>query len=442
MVFCLLLAGSCYALWRVKAFASAQPDQPALLNTFSSGVEIVRKGLVQPELPTPETVLYEGDTLKTSTNAPPGVVAKLTLFDGSEVEIWAGSQLKLERIQTTRFSTRNQQVAIRLVQGQIRLNLASPSTRQYQDVEYNVFVQQENQSQEQAVLELGGTYRIRLLERNAPSTSLLEQLALESKTSSEYVVEKGVMTVAYANETVDLMAGQRTTVHKSRLEPPQATEWQFVRDSNFDVFSEREYNNTTIITTADILKSDTWYVYGSPSPGATPDGYFAITSGCLERTGVDPSECRVPLKTVAQFRRNEPLGHEKSFTTGITQNLQLDVTPFKQVSLEFNGRITLQSLDRAGDKGVECALGIEIDYTTQNNLLASQTYCFYARDEGIGELSNESYITSIKIPLEQWQTQKIDLLEISTLRRINSIRIYGNGHDYVSEVANVRLVAR
>ena len=219
LVFCVLMVGLCYGIWRVKAFAQSQPAKPATLQNVVSGVDILRKGLAQYELPSPpETVLFEGDTVRVSPSAPPGKAATITLFDGSSIDLWAGTTITLDKVQTTRFSTRNQQVAIRLQQGLIRLELAPRATQQYQDVEYNVLVEHAGQPLEQANLDLGGIYRVRILDAALPTTTASERVALGSRIETEYVAEKGGLTLGIAQQHTRINAGYRTRISQGQIE--------------------------------------------------------------------------------------------------------------------------------------------------------------------------------------------------------------------------------
>ncbi len=450
LAFCVLMIVLCYGIWRVKAFAQSQPAQPATLQNVVSGVEILRKGLVQYELPAPpETILFEGDSVRVTASAPPGKAATITLFDGSQIDLWAGTTLTLDKVQTTRFSTRNQQVAIRLQQGLIRLQLAPRATQQYQDVEYNVLVERAGQPLEQANLDLGGIYRVRILDARQPTTTASERASLGNQIESEYVAETGGLTLGIARQNTRINAGYRTRISQGQISAPVAAEWQFIRDGNFRQFSEREYNNNTLpYTITDVVRADTWRVYGDPSPGATNDGFFYVVGGCFRRNSTDANICLRPLINVAQFSRDKNAtieDHPTSFKTAITQTVDLDITPYSSLEINFDGRIYAQSINKAGFIGEECALGIELHFTTPSNIPGLHTYCFYARNEPseTGTESNKEYITSQFVPLRQWQTLTLDLNAIrGKIRRIDYVTFYGNGHDYISEIANVQLIAR
>ncbi|KPL86216.1 hypothetical protein [Herpetosiphon geysericola] len=450
LAFCLVIAGSCYLAWRVKAFARTQPAEPGTLDTYISGIEIIRAGLVQPELPTPpKTVIYQGDRINVSSTAPAGIAATVTLFDGSKLDIWPGTSLIFEKVQTTRFSSRNQEVALRLESGLVRLRLASEASQQYQDVHFSVFVQQAGYSVEQALLKPGGSYRVRLLDANAPTTSASEQQRLKQTTISEYVVEQGGITLAYNSQSRSISNQQKLEIAQGSLSQPMPAEWQVARDSNFTDFTAQEYNNnaTVPVSVTNIVRADTWRVFGSLySPEAEEDGYFYIVGGCAQRSTEQPNNCLRPLINVAQFHRDstEGIDHTKSFRTGITQTIDLDTTAYSDLELSFTGRIYEQSLNRAGDIGEECALAIAIFYYNPADQLGSTTYCFYARDDqGPGSISNKEYIRSIKLPFRQWTDQTIELKgDLSNMRRISHLEIYANGHDYISEITNIRLVAR
>jgi hypothetical protein len=450
LLFCLLMLGLCYGVWSIKAFALSQPAQPATLVQHVGGVEILRKGLAQYELPTPpQTVLYEGDAVRVARSAPPGVAAVVTLFDGSTIELWPGTRLTLEQVQTTRFSTRNQQVAVRIHSGQVRLRLTPRATQQYQNVRYSLLVERPGQAAEQTELEVGGAYRVRLVSADAPTTSASERATLKPDVlQTEYVADQGRMTIGFGELSQQLQPGEMAYAADGRLTAPARAEWQFLRDGHFTDFTEREYNNNTEpITETNLVRSDTWRVYGAPAAGQMPyGGIFSVVGGCARRNSVDATQCVQPLLNVAQFRRD--LTAEQDYTSGfktaITQTVGLDVTPYAQLSIKFTGRIYVQSLNRAGFIGEECALGVVVHYTNIADAAATQTYCYYANDaDGPGIISTKPDITSEYIPLRQWRDLSIDLAPLlPKMQRFDYIEIYGNGHDYISEVADVRLLAQ
>ena len=451
VLFCGLMVGLCYGVWRVKAFAQGQPDQPATLVHQVSGVEILRNGMAQYELPTPpQTVLYEGDTVRVAANVPPGIAATVTVFDGSRIELWPGTLITLDKVQTTRFSTRNQQVAVRLHSGLMRLHLTPPTTQQYQNVRYSVIVERPGQPTEQAELAVGGSYRVRILAADAPTTSASERMQLPKRDSrqTEYVSERGTITLGFGAASQRVEAGEMIRLVDEQVPVTAPAQWQFVRDTDFTAFSEREYNNNTeSYTKTDVVRADTWRVYGEKqSTDAPADGYFFVVGGCAERNTTDAT-CVQPLIKVAQFRRDTTanIDHTKGFKTAITQTLALDVTPYNNLHIQFTGRIYVQSLNRAGLQGTECALGVVVRYTDLANLPASQTYCYYAqdRDDTTDVVSDKAEITSQYIPLRLWQELNIDLAPIlPNMRRLDHLEFYGNGHDYVSEIANVQLFAK
>ncbi len=449
--FCLLTALSCYWVLRIRTFAVSQPEQPAELVSFVRGVDIYRRDLVQPEQPLPpSTILYEGDSVMVAESVAPGVAATVRLFDGSTIDLWPGTQLTLDEVQTTRFNKRNQRITLRVSKGLAAIHLAPPAIQLYSDVEYTLLVEVPGQPLAQAALTLGGTYRVRVLANAAPTTTASERAELAPKeTQIEFVTASGALQLLYGQSEATLKAGEKIHTQGDLLSSISPTSWQFIRDSQFGQFTQEQYNNTAVQSLdSNAIQSDTWFVSGEPyGPGAIADGFFSIVSGCLERRdGIDPSSCLQPLEHVAQFRRGPPPPeHLTSFKTAITQTIDLDVTPYDQLDLTFVGRIVEQKINRAGMIGEECTLGVELRFLDSTNSHATHTLCFYARDEdgppGTGTVSDKAYITSIKLEMGRWTPQSIDLKQlVPQMRRLESIEIYGNGHDYQSEIATVRLL--
>ena len=135
-------------------------------------------------------------------------------------------------------------------------------------------------------------------------------------------------------------------------------------------------------------------------------------------------------------------GNEKDATTGVNQDIGADVAAYRSVILEADVRIDYQSLSKGGANGTECPLFARVLYANSKQTGLQQNFCFWAFDNGSGEISAEPYIHSQRIEPKTWHHFNQDLRAlIPDLRVIEQLSFYSNGHDYDASVADVSLWA-
>lgn len=382
-------------------------------------------------------VLVEGDSVRTTATAGYGQVATIKLFDASQFDLWAGTELTLETMEVSRWNQDHFRVVMRQNRGYIRYDLAE--AQPYDQVQFQVLVGD-------AVIELtpGGSYSVEL---RPPARSVLrvdDGLAQEV----DVAVRSGSATVIGVDgEAVSLGSRERVTIDAAGspgLVVP--ARWDLVRDGGFSQFTEVEYNNTTV---ADPTRprSEYWHVYSGPDLPRENQGFFRLAQTCrppIVNNFCAPNERRV----AAWFYRSG--GQTSSFTTGIkqelgTQGLGVDISEFPSLRLSLWVRVLYQSLPDTGDRGVECPVMVRLiaKRTTPADPEEQRDYCVFVDEDAVAPMVREPGVTYYPVPLAEWALISFDLREQDKLpdfRYLRSIQIFAQGHDYDSRVTEVSLV--
>ena len=111
-------------------------------------------------------------------------------------------------------------------------------------------------------------------------------------------------------------------------------------------------------------------------------------------------------------------------------------------------RVIRQSIPNAGITNVECPVTVRIIFR-QNSPTDNQEQrfiCFYRNSTGRLIPPSGEFVYQAVDDLPSWYQVTFDLRDpklnlLESARYIESIAIYGNGHDYISEVTDVSLIA-
>jgi hypothetical protein len=152
------------------------------------------------------------------------------------------------------------------------------------------------------------------------------------------------------------------------------------------------------------------------------------------------------VANVGQFSRQG--GQSKSFGISIWQPLDLDVSEYPSLQLHAWVRIVNQSIAKAGEQGTECPMTINLKYKQKfpSDLEQNRYFCIYV-DETAADLPKDqkgSEFIYTPVHQNQWYNLKYELRNYESLKDsyyLQSIAIFANGHDYLSEISDVSLLA-
>ncbi|ACL26093.1 hypothetical protein [Chloroflexus aggregans] len=382
--------------------------------------------------------LGEGDVLRALPNAGYGQVASLRLFEGSQLDLWAGAELRLVELRTTRWHSGTLQITLEQTGGYIRYDLRGDQS--FQTVRFTVLV-----GDTRVELLPGGSYSIGLFPPERRVIRVDDRPALVA----DVAVRSGRATVTgVVGQAVRLTAGQRIEIDPAGLPGlPVPARWELIRDGGFSRFSEVEYNNTTRTDDPTLTRATTWQVSGTPSLPLAERGFFRLAAIC--RPPNETLVCRPEdWRTAAWFYRVG--GQVNGFVTSIRQNLGVqgtgvDVSEFRSLVFSLWARVDYQSLPAAGDRGTECPVMIRIvaRRTSPTDPDEERVVCIYtaASDDALRVRADGVFY--VRIEPSKWSQFRVDLRDSGWLpdyRYLRSVEIYANGHDYDSRVAEVSLI--
>jgi hypothetical protein len=382
--------------------------------------------------------LGEGDAVRALSTAGYGQVASIRLFDESQLDLWAGTQVRLRSLRTSRWNERVQEVVVAQDDGYVRYDIKAGQP--FQAVSFRVQIGL-------ATVELapGGSYSVEL----RASERVIDSVgAVLPAQIADVAVRSGSAVVVGANgDRVELGERQRVEVDPAGV-PSLAVpaRWDLVRDGGFTLFSELEYNNTTLNDEPGRAESRFWTIEATPTLPPEQRGYFRVAQICRPPliSRCEPNEQR----SAAWFYR---AGEQtNSFTIFATQRLGpegagVDISEYRTLTFSLWARVLEQSLRDAGDRGSECPVMVRIvgRRSSPSDPDVERVVCIYV-DDGDGEpRAREDTISYHPVRLAEWYELRIDLRSqdwIPDFRYLSRIQIFAQGHDYDSRVAEVSLV--
>jgi hypothetical protein len=382
--------------------------------------------------------IREGDTIRAAATAGYGQVASLVLPDESQVDLWAGAELAVDALRTTRWNTDTFSVVLRQHTGYARYDIAAD--QDYQQVSFQVGIGA-------ATVELtpGGSYSIDL-RRPVRQITLLDERA---PVTADIAVRSGSLVVLGSNgERVILGPRQRVEVDPTGIPgPPVPARWELIADGGFSQYTEQEYNNTTLEESPTILRSSTWQVSGTPTLPDEQRGFFRLSPICRPPAlnTLCPPEDR---RTAAWFYRAG--GQTQGFATFITQQLGpdgagVDISEYRTLTFSLWAQVLYQSLPDVGDRGTECPVMIRITGRRESpaDPDIERVVCVYTDIDDEAPRVKSDEVMYMRIDRLKWEPIRLDLRAeewMPDFRYLRRVQIYANGHDYDARVADVSLI--
>jgi hypothetical protein len=439
LVFCASLGTVLYFGWRYYNDATQQQGGVLIVRTnFIDSITWAPRGYARPSTVNDQQVLEEGGELRIArlVGSPYGQAASVRLFDQTVFDMWAGADILLDTLRTSRWSGKLQQVKVIQTNGYVRYDLSEGQP--YDDVRFQVVV-----GSTTIDLEPGGSYSVEVLPSNRQNH--FTEVAVEVPERVDVAVRNGQALVSGRGREVTLRTGEKVAIDTVGV-PGQvvAARWELIKDGTFVRYTSQEYNNTTIPLEeqAALVRSDTWKVTSERQfADDEANGYFQLTHLCAPLGG--PNSCPPAERlNIANFYRC--CGQTTPFLTGVRQDLDVDISEYRSLRLSFDLRILNQSLNRAGQGGVECPVTIRLSYKKENPADSEQAliWCFYAKDEEGGNQVAAEIFPQYVEPYE-WYHFEDELRRDKRLpdaRYLKEIIVYANGHDYNVEVTNISLI--
>lgn len=390
LILCALLG---YGLWHLRASVTG-PQGGNTLEAYTSAVSLIYAGEVRPiAVPLGKAVpLHEGETIQVEQRAPAGTAALITLWEGSTLQLYAGTQVTLRRLQATLYSGRLREVVLEVPAGRLLLGVARTGT--YQEARFVV-------QTPAALVELvpGGNYLLRV----GPGTEVAVRLG------------EARLWVAPDQPPVRITSGEKALVAAGT--PPQvgAAQWQLLRNGDFA--QGLAYWNFRSEQTAD---------------GGTVEATYLLDQ---QKIGEDWAW------TLELTRKG---GTEDRCLAILSQKIGEDLSPYLSVRLELDLRINYQSQPGGGPLGVDYPFNVAIRYHDAQGDSQQYIYGFYDHTEKGAKTDfpgteGEAHL----VPHYRWTHISLELLDLQPRPVfLDGIELFASGNDYESWVANVSLIAR
>lgn len=370
----------------------AVDDRPATLTVSSGTVLVAANGSNEP-IAVLDTRTIEGETLIQTDQSSRALIAFPAHAgpdspDLATMQVYNSAQVNLVESTTPRFplSSDPDRLVLEVRGGRMRINTADLQPRGlYTEVRTP-----------HATAYLGdGSYSVEV-----------------NNDQTQISTRQGEASVEASGRQATVAEGQRTviTVGQAPSEPVPSPE-NLIANGNFE----------------DPVGPPTWLVSRYPEDPS---------SGDVEITNADG-------RNAARFRRiNQPPTHTE---VGITQVLDRSVQDFEELVLQLDVLLRWQSLPGAGEQSSEFPLMLWLDYIDVYGNHQFWTHGFYYRDpsEQWVVTGGEKIQPNVWFPFESGNLfERLTMEGRPPPATINWIKIYASGHNYDSQVSEVRLIAR
>jgi hypothetical protein len=452
LVFCALVAAGALAGWRYYNESMVAVRGAEVRVHAPAGVAYQEKG--SSELTTPSTPcerklddatavcikLTEGGRVQAKSEAGYGPVASIVLPDGTRIaDMYAhptGADLTLSQYQVSQWTRQREIMKLAQAAGYVRYDIPATEGQPYAEVTYEVEITKGVSLR----LGGGGSYSVdvpRYDQQHPPALApsgkpLIAEVAVRDAGSAEVHTPGGVAIVR---------PGQKVQIDADKIaSQPLDARWQLIRDGDFPC--EKVTND----------HCGAWQRIGYMfDPSVTPaeqNAVFSVYRGCRPEK---PAFCgKDETVDIAQFYREG--NQSKSYGVGISQTLDLDISEYRTLRFSAWARIIKQTIPGAGIANIECPVTVEIWYKQDSPLGDQQkrSICVYMDDRETtsqatqlsGQLAGGFVYQSV--PPSTWYQIEFNLRDDSLLpkaRYLQVIRVVANGHDYISEVTDVSLLA-
>jgi hypothetical protein len=450
LFFCAIVASAGLAGWSYYTNAMERVEGGLVRVHVRAGVNFLARGSAKkltPDVPCSDNPagiidfcqsLNEGDYVQAVPDAGYGQVASIKLPDQTQVDMWAhptGADLTLQKYAVSRWSKQRQIVEFKQSAGYARYDIPSKDRSQYADVMYSVIISKTN-----AVhlgLAPGGSYSINV--PHAEDGRRVTRTDSGEPLLAEVAVRAGSVAVRTADGVVTAHPGEKIQVNEAGVASvPLPARWELIRNGKLDGWSA-------------VAKSDaagTWIQAFNPTDeNATEqerNGTFVIQQRCGPAT---PDNC-TPAEhaNIGQFSRQG--NQSRSFGVLIGQSLDLDISEYPSLELRAWVRVVNQSIAKAGTLGTECPMTIRLTFKQKSPSDTEQNryFCIYV-DETAADLPRDqkgSEFIYTPVHQGQWYNLKYVLRNYDSLKEayyLQSVVILANGHDYLSEITNISLLA-
>lgn len=445
MIFCAIVAGLCLSAWRYYTTAMTPIAGTNMRVHVPTGVYYQAKGSTRRDTPVkpcdipPSTDICqafdEDDRVIAVPQAGYGPVSSITMPDGMQVDLYpypSGADLMLKTYRVSRWTMDRHEVQFAQSAGYARYDIPDKIRQRYADLSYTVDISKEMS----VAMSPGGSYSVDVPKPDPGRPVRLTDAG--QPLLAEVAVRTGSAEVQSPNGTFAIMPNQKLQIDTNgQVSEPLPARWDLIRDGKFEQYAQGSYTKGLEAWVSNV------YPFDQSVTDAEKNGQTRIYKGCPPAT---PSFCSDNPAFLAQFQRQG--NQAKSFGNGVEQNLDLDVSEYRTLRFTMWARVVRQSVPNAGIANVECPVTVRILFKQSSPTDApEQRYiCFYRNSTGQLIPPAGQFVYQAVDDIPSWYQVTFDLRDpkynlLRSARYIQSIAIFGNGHDYISEVTDISLIA-
>jgi hypothetical protein len=382
--------------------------------------------------------LNEGDRVQAKPEAGYGPIASIVLPDDTRIaDMYAyptGADLTVTTYQASRWTQRRQELRFAQIAGYVRYDIPDNIGQPYEEVSYTVDIT----GGVALELTLGGSYSVDVphYDANHPPIGAPSGKPI----LAEVAVRAGSAEVRVPAGNIIVRPGQKVQIDIDKVASEALpARWQLIRSGAFPC--DKVQNNRCGAWERTSVQTDPTV----PIPEGNRSAVFTVYQTCRPEWPLFCTEDQT--MKAAQFYREG--NQQKSFGIGVHQNLDLDISEYPSLRLTMWARVIKQTIPGAGIANIECPVTIVLSYKRESpsDNPEFRTICVYQRDESdeaaqpSGQLDGPYVYQAV--PPSNWYRITYDLRAelLPDARYLDDINIYANGHDYISEVAEVSLIA-
>ncbi len=385
--------------------SNATRPRGGLVSSFLTGAQAQVRGKQRADWydVSVDSALNEGDTVRTGDDTR----MRITLFDGTLVELFANTVVTFDRLRASQYLERNATIALRQDSGRIAVTESSDSPFARTSI---------------TVGARGAT-----VEARQPGTSfrvlILPGLGTERDRTDVSVLDGGDVSVSGAGQEVTVANGQQTIVYAGSAPSPAAIKQTELLDNG-------DFKNA-----ARGQDPAHWEV-------KRDDG----GDGNLNRATWElvPDTIRGQPVTALHFVRTG--GNTDGDLVGMQQAIAFgELDEYDSVVLSADVKIVSQNLSGGGTVGSEYPMTFLVRYVTQRNDPVEKGFGFYMQNDA-GNPTQSATLIGAPVKPGEWTTVQFNLKDLKLVYpapyKIVNLFVYASGHDYDAYVANVSIVAK
>ncbi len=348
--------------------------------SLESGIVLFRDSVTSTVVNATDNMHFrEGDVVMVGQ----GASASLSLFGGTKIKLYSGSEIALKEIEQSQFHNGFSRIAIQVNKGTARFLVGSPP---------------EKSNQFLVIMPYGSA----LL---APGNYGVEVSNDQTRLSSR----EGSASVSGTGGPVEITNGEKALLSAKGVSGPMPEGDPLIQNGNFaQGFSD-------------------WQPIDRNEPGRPVElGQRTLVS---ENVGGNEVVALHIQRISPQETHNE---------TGLAQPVNKDVTDYQSLRLKADIKVTGQNLSGGGYMGYEYPAMIRVIYRDNTGGQIDWTHGFF-----VSNPDNSPTPNGEQVPTGEWISYNGDLMQVSPRPvYVISVEILGAGHTFDSSIANVSLVGK